>query len=170
MPPESTDAPALTDGNEGGNTSTATDEFKPITSQEDLNRIITERVSRERSKFADYKDVKAKAARLDELEEANRSELEKANAKAAAAEAERDEAAARALRLQIATDHGISKDDLVLLTGTDEETLTTQAKRLNELAGDRKKTGNRVPKEGNPSQPGTDEMREFTRNLFGQGD
>lgn len=42
-------------------------EFKPITSQDDLNKIISERIKRERGKFADYEDLKAKASRLSTL-------------------------------------------------------------------------------------------------------
>jgi len=46
--------------------------------QADLDRTLGERLSRERAKFADYDDLKAKASRLAELEDANASELEKA--------------------------------------------------------------------------------------------
>lgn len=153
-------------------TSDGGDEFKPITSQDDLNRIIAERISRERSKFSDYADLKAKAEKYDELEEANKSEVERAAEKAAAAERERDEARADALRLRIATKHGISDEEDIdlFLTGTDEETLTKQAERLSQRSEDRKKTGNVVPKEGTASQPKSDDLREFTRNLFGSGD
>lgn len=54
-----------------------TPEFKAISSQEDLDRIVGQRLARERSKFADYDEVKAKAAKLDEAEAANKSELQK---------------------------------------------------------------------------------------------
>ena len=153
-------------------TSGAGDEFKPITSQDDLNRIITERISRERAKFSDYADIKAKAERFDELEAANKSEIERAADAKAAAERERDEARAEALRLRIATQHGISDaDDIDLfLTGTDEETLTKQAQRLTQRSEDRKKTGNHAPREGTtPADPPKDDLREFTRQLFQGG-
>lgn len=51
-------------------------------SQEDVERIVKERIStakkKEAEKFADYDDLKAAAARLAELEGSNKSELEKA--------------------------------------------------------------------------------------------
>lgn len=56
----------------------AAEEFKAPASQEELNRIIGERVARERAKYADYAEAKAAAKRLAEIEEANASELEKA--------------------------------------------------------------------------------------------
>ncbi|MET0490366.1 MAG: hypothetical protein ABW143_09040 [Acidimicrobiales bacterium] len=62
-------------------------EFTPITSQEELDRAIGKRLERERAKFADYEDAKAKAAKYDEAELAGKSEVEKANARAEAAEA-----------------------------------------------------------------------------------
>jgi len=143
-------------GNEGtsGTTPTAGDGFKPITSQDELNRIIGERVKR--AKPADYDDLKAKAARLDDAK--------------AAAERERDAAKAEAARLRIATKFGISDEDADLfLTGTDEATLTKQAERLAQRAEGRKKNGNYVPGEGrNPTPPASDE-RAAVRQLFGSG-
>jgi len=46
--------------------------------QADIDRAVEARLARERGKFKDYDDLKAKAARLDELEGANASDLEKA--------------------------------------------------------------------------------------------
>lgn len=48
-------------------------------SQEDVNKIVEERLARERGKFADYDDLKAKAAQFDE---ANATEVERAVAAA----------------------------------------------------------------------------------------
>ena len=46
--------------------------------QAEMDAIIGERLARERSKYADYDEVKAKAAKFDEAEEASKSELQKA--------------------------------------------------------------------------------------------
>lgn len=167
----SADADASTqDGNIGGTTSTAADEFKPITSQADLDALISSRLERERSKYADYKDLKAKAARLDEIEAANKSELEKALEQANSAAAERDDARAEALRLRIAIEHSISVEDADLfLTGRDEETLRAQAKRLSDRTADRKKQGNVVPKEGSTPNASPSDERAFVREFFGSG-
>jgi hypothetical protein len=125
---------------EGGNNSgetPAADEFQPITSQEDLNRIIGERVKR--AKPADYDDLRAKAARLDEIEEANKTEQQKLADRLAEAEKSAQQAQTEALRFKIASKFGVSDEDADLfLTGTDEDTLTKQAERLaarNEEAG-----------------------------------
>lgn len=160
---------------EGGNTSGATpaaDEFTPITSQEDLNRIIGERVKRVESKFADYGDLKAKADKLAEIEASNQTEAEKAQARLAELEAELTTTRSESLRLRIATEHGIteSEDIELFLTGTDEETLTKQAKRLADREADRKKQGNRVAREGVTPEvkQGDEERRSFVRHLTGR--
>ena len=41
--------------------------FRTITSQRQLDTIIAERLKRERAKFADYADLREKAATVDEL-------------------------------------------------------------------------------------------------------
>ena len=51
--------------------------------QAEMNAIISDRLSRERSKYADYDDLKAKAAQFDAAQEAGKTELQKANEKAA---------------------------------------------------------------------------------------
>lgn len=56
-----------------------------------VDRIVSQRLAREREKFADYDDLKTKAERLAEIEAANQTELEKAQARADAAESERDQ-------------------------------------------------------------------------------
>lgn len=58
--------------------------------QAELNAIIDDRLKRERGKYADYADLKARADKLAEIETAQMGELEKAQARAAALEAERD--------------------------------------------------------------------------------
>lgn len=47
-------------------------------SQADLDRIINERLTRERAKYADHADLKAKAAELEQIKAANATEQEKA--------------------------------------------------------------------------------------------
>lgn len=155
-------------GTPGGDTPPA-DEFKAITTQADLDKAIGERLTRERAKFADYKDLKAKATKLDEIEQANQSESEKTAKRIADLETELSNQRRDSTRLKIASAHGITDaDDIDLfLTGNDEETLTKQAKRLADRTAEKKKQGNHVPKEGAPSTPGNGgELRDFTRKLF----
>lgn len=78
--------------------------------------------------------LEEKARRLDEIEEAQKSEAEKAADALATAQSEAQSAKAELMRYQVAARHGITDaDDIALfLTGTDEDTLKKQATRLAE--------------------------------------
>ncbi len=112
------------------------------------------------------------ATRLAEIEEANKTEAEKVADRIRQLEAEADASKREALRFKVASKFGVSDEDTDLfLTGSDEETLTKQAERLTARTDERKKQGNRVPREGTtPREPPEDEMREFTRQLFQKAD
>ena len=111
--------------------------FEPITSQEQLDGIIKGRLAREReklsSKYADYDELKAKAAKFDEA--AQMSDLEKARKEVeelkAAAE-KRDEAVrVRDLRAKVSKATGVPAD---LISGSDEESMTAFAESVAEFA------------------------------------
>lgn len=101
--------------------------------QEEVNAIVEKRVARVKATPpADYEDLKAKAARLDELEQANKSELEKATDAAAKAKASRDEWKARFEELEARTqradairaaaaEYGVDADMLSRMEGDVEE-------------------------------------------------
>lgn len=110
------------------------------------------------------------AKRLADIEEAQKSEAEKAADRLRQIEAERDEARRDALRFKVASKFGIVDEDADLfLTGSDEETLTKQAERLAKHSSDRKKNGNVVPREGSTSTAVPDDERATARALFGNG-
>lgn len=144
--------------------------FQPITSQDELNRLIGERVARAKAKYGDYDDLKTKAARLDEIEQASKSEAEKTADRIAALERELNESRTSALRSRIQAKFGVDDEDAALfLTATDEETLTKQAERLAER---RTKTANRDPFAGRTpkTSSGDEDLRDFTRRLFESAD
>lgn len=64
--------------------------YTPPASQADLDKIIADRLSRERGKFADYDDLKTKAEKLDELEAAGKTEVEKLTERLTAVSTELD--------------------------------------------------------------------------------
>lgn len=129
--------------------------------QADVDRIVADRLKREReatkTRYADYDDLKAKAEGAKTADE-RIAELEKSI----------ESANREALRRRVQAAHGISDEDADLfLTGTDEGALTAQAKRLADRESERKKGNNVSPREGNNPKSGNgDPMREFTRGLF----
>lgn len=79
------------------------------------------------------KENSGAAQKLTELENASKSELQRAIDRAAAAEAALATAQAESLRLSIAARHGISGDHLDLLTGSSEDELEAKAQKLSAL-------------------------------------
>lgn len=144
-------------------------EFTPITSQDELNAALKDRLARERAKFSDYADLKAKADRLDAIEAANKTEAEKAAERIAQLERDLSATQSTALRARIQARFQIEDEDADLfLTATDEDTLTKQAERLAARAADRKNTGGKAPLQGRPpTNSATDsDERAFVRELF----
>ena len=92
--------------------------------QEDVNRIVANRVS----KYSDYEELKAKAAKFDEAEEAQKTELEKAQERANKLQSELDGIKAaeklRKMRDEVSKQTGVPAE---LLTGTTEEECREQA-------------------------------------------
>ena len=148
-------------------------EFEPITSQEQFDQAIKARIERAQAKaaekFADYDELKAKAAKFDEAEAAQMSDLEKAKKEVEelkAAAAKRDEAArVRDLRAKVSKATGVPAD---LISGSDEESMTAFAKSVAEFA---RKPSAPAPKESGKSasaKPEDSGFREIARMLAGE--
>ena len=96
--------------------------------QEEVNSIVKERLERAKSQFSDYDTLKAKASKYDELEEANKTELQKANDKVASLESELNALKTaneiREIREKVAQDTGVP---INLLTADTEDACKEQA-------------------------------------------
>lgn len=125
--------------------------------QADVDRIVAERLKREREK------TETKLAEVEAL----RTQAEGAKTaeeRIAALEQEVTKARTDALRASYAAD--VPERLRPLLTGTTDEELKAQRDLLVEGESERKRHNNRVPTEGNTPKAGEDGMREFTRGLF----
>jgi len=123
----------------GEHTDESTEEsFKAPATQEELDRIIQGRLDRERKRFSDYDDIKAKAAKYAELEEANKTEAQKTADKLAAAEKRATELEGKALRAEVAAAKGVP---VALLTGSTQEDLEAAADALIAYRGEQKPAG-----------------------------
>ena len=112
------------------------------------------------------RDLKVKAGKFDELEEAQKTEAEKAADRLTKAEARVAEAEARALRREVAIEHKLDKTDAELLDAlTDEDAMRSLAARLSKAGEDERKDGNRVPTEGKTPNPTADPKRSWLRSL-----
>lgn len=116
-------------------------ELKTYT-QEEVDKIVEGRIGRERAKYGDYEELKAKATKYEELENANKSELQKAQEKAAEFEGKaaeltkklndmEKEKSIREMREKVAAEKKLPAD---LLTGETEEACTAQADAILKFA------------------------------------
>ncbi|MCB0829226.1 MAG: hypothetical protein KDB62_10510, partial [Solirubrobacterales bacterium] len=115
-------------------TETSTEESGNDFTQEEFNRLLAREKGKLQEKYADYGDLKAAAAKLEEIEQANSSELEKAQKKAAQAEKELAQTRVDLLRSDVMVDKEIPAKLAILLTATDKEGLEAQADLLLENA------------------------------------
>ena len=103
--------------------------------QEEVNDIVKDRLLRERSKYADYEDLKRKALEFDKIEEASKTELEKVTERATALQLELDglkkAEAVRLIREEVATETGVP---VHLLTAETKEDCEAQAKAIMSFA------------------------------------
>lgn len=142
---------------------TETTETKPTETVE-----FWKQKAREQEKRA--KENADAAKRLVEIEDAQKSEAQKAADRMAEAEKRAAEAEAKVLRREVALEFKLDKDDAELLDAlTDEDAMKRFAERLANASEDKRKR-NHVPNEGKThSKAGmNDEMREFARNLFAE--
>ena len=99
--------------------------FEAITSQEQLDKVLSKRLERERAKYADYEELKQKAAEAAD----SRSEVEKLHDRVKELEQERHQSALEAAKAKAASEYGVPAD---LLVGDETDAVEAHAKRLSE--------------------------------------
>lgn len=125
-----------TDIQENATVNETQQELKTFT-QEEVNGIVNDRLARERKKYEgiNLDELKAKAAKFDEIEEANKTELEKANERAKSLQAELDSMKKsneiKEMREKVAKETGVPVN---LLNGNTEDECTEQANAIKEFA------------------------------------
>lgn len=145
------------DAGQGTKPADNADGFTPITSQADLDRIIKDRLARERKKAGEQVEA-AKSETATQLEA-----LEKKFAEATATldklQAEKTQSEARA---RIAKDTGVPVD---VIRGANEEEMKAHAEQLASLL----KSGPVVPTGHlKPDTPGNSDALQTVRKLFGR--
>lgn len=111
--------------------------FKIIETQEELDRIIQDRLNRERDKYADYEAIKTKNADLEKQVSALQTTIEESNTTAKTHEqtvADLNKKIAgyetASLRTRIALQNGLPIDLADRLVGDDEASIKADAERL----------------------------------------
>jgi len=122
------------------------EEFKAITTQEDFDKAIQERLKREREsiekKYADYEEVKTRNQTLETEAGTLKKAIAESNKKAEKYDKDISDLNAKVtgyetanMKTRIALQYGIPFDLAGRLVGEDEESITADAKKLAELVG-----------------------------------
>lgn len=109
----------------------AKDQGKTLT-QAEVDKIVADRVARERKKFADYDDLKKKSAELDKIRDSQKSELEKAKDRETALAVELQKYKVAEIRRAAASAAGLDPEFADFITAADEQEAEEQAKKLAE--------------------------------------
>jgi septal ring factor EnvC (AmiA/AmiB activator) len=121
-------------------------EFKPITTQEEFDKAIQERLNRQKEtiekQYADYAEIKARNQELETEVGTLKAALAESNEKAGKYDKDISELNAKIagyetanMRTKIALQHGIPYELASRLVGEDEKSITEDAKKLAELVG-----------------------------------
>lgn len=139
-------------------------EFEAITSQEDFDKAIQARIARERNKFADYGELKAKAEKLTKIEEANKTEAQKQQEALAEAQAKLAELTTAKTRAEVAAAKGVPAE---LLSGSTQEELEASADALIKFKGETPK-GPILPNQGKAPESAPKNANDWLREMANQ--
>lgn len=108
-------------------------DFKVISTQEELDRVIGERLARQKEKYADYDDLKERNVALESEKVSLQEELDKATKARTELETRVSRYESDKLKTSVALRYGLPIDFAERLQGEDEESLQADAERLSGL-------------------------------------
>jgi len=98
--------------------------------QADVDRIVQERLAKEKAKYADYDDLKAKAAQVDQLTESKKTDLDKLTEQIEGLKRSQADADQKALRAEVAMAKGLTPAQAKRLAGASQEELEADADEI----------------------------------------
>lgn len=133
--------------------------------QDDLDKAVRDRLNREKAKYADYGDLKAKADQYDELTAAQKTAEQRAAEDLAKAQKAAADALAEAVRYKAAGKAGIDpeSDDFALIGSGDEETVMARAARLGALLASERELSQLKEQQGRTQVPDSGRPRPVLR-------
>lgn len=141
MPPEDTGTTAQQGGTNdatGGSAGTGTtaagsgsgNQQGHTFTQEQLDKILQERLAKEQAKYGDYNDLKAKASEFDKIAESQKTATQKLEDRATKAEGKIPELEVKVLRYEVAAEKGIPLNLAHRLHGATKEEMGKDADEL----------------------------------------
>lgn len=138
-----------------------------ILPQSEVDGIIEKRLERERGKYSDYDDLKAKASKVDSITSDYESKLKEKDTKIGELSTEVTSAKLGVTKIKIASEFKLSDEAQEFLTGDSEDKLREQAEKLSKVGGGKKVV---ITKKGKPvdNDGKAGDSKSIARNLFGR--
>ena len=132
--------------------------------QSDVDSVVESRLERERKKFANYDDLKAKADKVDSISAEWETKLKAAGDEKSAIETQLGEAKLETVKVKAMHEFKLSDDLAEFINGTDEATVRTQAEKLSKGVGG---ASVKIDKSGKPvdDKKNTD-IKKVTQSIF----
>lgn len=119
------------------------EEFKAITTQEEFDAAIKTRLERERSKYADYDDLKTQLKKLQEEKATYEKTAKESGENQKGLQAQLDEALKKVktyeldeIKTSVAIEKGLPLELRSRLTGSNEEEIKADAEKLSKIFGE----------------------------------
>lgn len=142
--------------------------------QADLDKLVKDRLERERKKYADYEDLKAKAERLSELEKQGMTEAERLKAELAEVKTKADEAEKRLADAELERKKAalIAKAGLPIelasrVRGTTDEEIAADIETLKPLVAKKGAGGGNPVSGGQPDGNAGDYGKQLAKEIIG---
>lgn len=133
--------------------------------QKDVNALLASEKRKLQEKFSGFDELKAKAARLDELEQASKTELERLTDTASQAASRAERAELTALKYEIAAEKGLDLKHAHRLVGSNRKEIEADAAQL---AGDFPAVAPGIPPGANRQPVGGSDMNSLIRRAAGR--
>lgn len=98
--------------------------------QADVDRIVQDRLAKEKAKYADYDELKAKAAKFDDLEASSKTDLEKLTEQIEGLKKAQADSEEKAIRAEVAMAKGLTPAQAKRLAGATKEELEADADEI----------------------------------------
>lgn len=142
-----------------GNYSEVTDKLH---TQGELDKVVQSRLERQKEQFADYDDLKEKAAKVDTINTEWEDKLKTAGDEKSALEAQLNEAKLGTVKVQAMHKFNLKDDLAEFLNGSDEKTILDQAEKLSKGVGGSSVV---INKNGKPEDKASD-VKSAAKSIF----
>lgn len=156
----------------------AEENFTPITTQEDFNKAIGERLTREREatakKYADYDDIKGKNAEyVKQIEELNKkvASISEKDTTIADLQKKVKQYETDSVKTKVALEVGLNPKLASRLVGESEDDIRKDAQAMREMLGNKQKAPSQSDDAGKKAEDKSKEgLRELLTNLTNKGE